>query len=84
MIELGNAKAGHGTRTVGGKVYSNLLGLKIEHRGVVSVVPVSGVYGPRQGDTVIGKVVDLGPAPKEEVAAGIWDRIAALLRARRL
>lgn len=30
-----------------------------------------------------GAVVDLGPAPKEEVAAGIWDRIETLFRRRR-
>jgi len=62
LIDLGNAKAGPGTHTEGGKVFSTILGLKIEHRGVVTVVPLSGVYAPRQGDTVIGKVVDLGPS----------------------
>ncbi|HEX2567924.1 MAG TPA: bifunctional phosphopantothenoylcysteine decarboxylase/phosphopantothenate--cysteine ligase CoaBC [Polyangia bacterium] len=29
-----------------------------------------------------GAVVDLGPAPKEEIAAGLWDRIEALYRRR--
>ncbi len=62
LIELGTAKAGAGTRTEGDKVFSTILGLKVEHRGVVSVVPLSGVYIPRQGDTVIGQVIDLGPS----------------------
>jgi exosome complex component RRP4 len=61
-IELGAAKAGAGTHTDGGKTIATIVGLKIEHRGVVSVVPLSGVYLPRQGDTVIGQVVDLGPS----------------------
>lgn len=62
MIELGDAKAGAGIHTEGGKSIATILGLKIEHQGVVSVVPLSGVYVPRQGDTVIGQVVDLGPS----------------------
>jgi exosome complex component RRP4 len=62
QIELGTAKAGAGTHTEGGKVIATILGLKIEHKGVVSVVALSGVYVPRQGDTVIGTVQDLSPS----------------------
>lgn len=61
-ISLGNATAGSGTYTQGGRVFASLLGLKIEHRGVVSVVALSGVYNPRQGDTIIGNVIDTGPS----------------------
>lgn len=61
-IELGTAKAGAGIHTEGSKSIATVLGLRIEHQGVVSVVPLSGVYIPRQGDTVIGQVVDLGPS----------------------
>lgn len=61
-IAVGNLQAGIGTYTEGGRVYASILGLKIEHRGAVSVVPLSGVYTPRQGDVVIGNVIDLGPS----------------------
>jgi exosome complex component RRP4 len=62
LIELGAAKAGAGIHTEGGRSISTIVGLKIEHQGVVSVVPLSGTYRPRQGDTVVGRVIDLGPS----------------------
>ena len=61
-ISLGGNAAGSGTYTEGGRTFASLVGLKIEHRGVVSVVPLSGVYNPRQGDTIIGNVLDTGPS----------------------
>jgi len=61
-ISLGGSTAGTGTFTEGGRVFAQFLGLKVEHRGVVSVVPLSGVYNPRQGDTLIGHVIDTGPS----------------------
>lgn len=61
-ISLGASTAGSGTFTEGGRVFASLLGLKVEYRGVVSVVPLSGVYNPRQGDTIIGHVIDTGPS----------------------
>jgi exosome complex component RRP4 len=61
-IAVGTAAAGPGTYSENGKVFAAILGLRIEYKGVVSVVPLSGVYSPRQGDAVIGHVIDLGPS----------------------
>ena len=61
-IVIGSATAGQGTYNKDGRVFASILGLKIEHHGTVSVVPLSGVYIPRAGDTVIGSVIDLGPS----------------------
>jgi exosome complex component RRP4 len=61
-IALGSAAPGTGTYSENGKVYASILGLRIEHRGVVTVVPLSGVYAPRVGDVVIGSILDLGPS----------------------
>jgi exosome complex component RRP4 len=61
-IALGSATAGFGTYTERGRVFASILGLKVEYRGQIVVVPLSGVYIPRQGDTVIGNVMDLGPS----------------------
>ncbi len=61
-IAVGGLSAGSGTYTEGGRVFASILGLKIEHRGTVLVVPLSGVYSPRQGDVVIANVMDLGPS----------------------
>src|SRR5690242_34151 len=61
-IELGSLAAGAGTFSENGKTFASILGLKIEYRGTVSVVPLSGVYNPRQGDTIIADVLDLGPS----------------------
>jgi exosome complex component RRP4 len=61
-ISLNGASAGPGTYTEGGRVFASLVGLKIVHGGVVSVVPLSGVYSAHQGDTVIGNCIDTGPS----------------------
>jgi exosome complex component RRP4 len=61
-IELGTLSAGTGTFSENGKTYAQILGLKIEYRGTVSVVPLSGIYAARQGDTIIANVIDLGPS----------------------
>ncbi len=55
-------KPGVGTFSEGGQIYASLLGIKREQGGYVDVVPVGGRYIPREGDLVIGKVVDLGPS----------------------
>ncbi len=61
-IELSGLKAGPGTYEEGGKAFASLLGLALAHKGVLTVVPLSGVYSARQGDVVIGNVLDLGPS----------------------
>jgi len=61
-IELNGLKAGPGTYEEGGKAFASLVGLALAHKGVLTVVPLSGVYNARQGDVVIGHVLDLGPS----------------------
>ena len=55
-------KPGDGTFSEGGQIYASLLGIKRERDGYVDVDPVGGRYIPREGDLIIGKVVDLGPS----------------------
>src|SRR5207245_7435325 len=38
------------------------LGIRDEHEGLVSVIPLNGRYIPQRGDAVIGEVVDQGPS----------------------
>lgn len=61
-IELNGLKAGPGTYEEGGKAFASLVGLALAHKGVVRVVALSGIYSARQGDVVIGNVLDLGPS----------------------
>ena len=54
--ELGEGRAGHGAYEENGKVYSSFIGLAEEKNGVLFVIPLSGIYNPKRGDGVIGKV----------------------------
>lgn len=53
-------KPGSGTFSEGGHIYASTLGIRSERSGHVDVVPLSGVYIPRPGDAIVGKVVDVG------------------------
>jgi len=56
---LGNVKekkAGKGTFIENGTIYSSRLGIVEERNGYVNVIPLSGVYEPSVGDSVIGVV----------------------------
>src|SRR5438093_12527517 len=53
-------KPGPGTYSEGGQVFAAQLGIRNEHEGVVSVIPLNGRYIPQRGDAVIGEVTDLG------------------------
>src|SRR2546426_4427268 len=55
-------KPGPGTYSEGGQVFAAQLGIRNEHEGVVSVIPLNGRYIPQRGDAVIGEVVDQGPS----------------------
>ena len=52
-------KPGPGTYRTGGKVYASVLGLLSRRPPFVQVVPLSGRYIPKPGDTVIGTVTDV-------------------------
>jgi len=49
----------HGTCREDGKIVANKLGLVNVNGRLISVIPVSGKYSPRKGDTIIGKVFDI-------------------------
>lgn len=55
-------KPGMGAFTEDGNVYAALLGIKNERSGYINIVPLSGRYIPRPGDSVIGMVTDRGPS----------------------
>ncbi|MDO8467466.1 MAG: exosome complex RNA-binding protein Rrp4 [Nanoarchaeota archaeon] len=47
---------GEGTEKKEGKIYSLRYGLADEQNKLVKIIPLSGVYQPRRGNVVIGKV----------------------------
>jgi exosome complex component RRP4 len=52
-------KPGPGTYRVGGKVYACVLGLLSPAPPLIRVIPLSGRYVPKPGDTVVGTVTDV-------------------------
>ena len=62
VVETHGLKPGEGTYVENGKVYAAVLGILGEHEGYMDVVPLGGRYIPREGDEVVGEVVDLGPS----------------------
>jgi len=62
LLDNGKLKAGNGTYVVDDNIYASQLGIKSVRSNYVNVIPLGGRYIPQQGDTVIGKVIDLGPS----------------------
>lgn len=62
LLDSGKLKAGAGTYVQEGKIYAAQLGIKSVKANFVNVIPLGGRYIPSPGDTVIGKVVDIGPS----------------------
>jgi exosome complex component RRP4 len=62
LLDFGKLKAGAGTYVQDGKIYAAQLGIKSVKSNFVNVIPLGGRYIPNPGDTVIGKVVDIGPS----------------------
>jgi len=50
---------GEGTRREGKNIIASRFGLKDEQDRLVKVIPLSGIYMPRRGNLVIGKVTDI-------------------------
>ena len=50
---------GEGTYRNGESIFSSKLGLAFVDGRAIKIVPLSGVYLPKKGDTIIGKVVDI-------------------------
>ncbi len=61
---LGEGRCGHGVYEENGKVFSRFVGLAEEKNGLIFVIPLTGVYNPKRGDGVIGKI--------EEVSFSKW------------
>ncbi len=62
LIAEGRVKPGRGTFAEGEKVYSSVLGVVVERRDRVEIIPLKGRYMPSRGDQIIGLVLDLGPS----------------------
>ena len=56
---LGDGRAGHGAYEEDGKAFSCCIGLAEEKNGLHFVIPLSGIYSPKRGDGVIGKIQDI-------------------------
>ena len=56
---LGTGRPSHGTFLENGKVYSKVIGLADEKNGVHFVIPLNGVYDPKRGDGIIGRIEDV-------------------------
>ena len=58
-IDVRGLQPGPGTYRVDGRTYASVLGLLSHRPPVVRVVPLSGRYIPKAGDTVVGTVTDV-------------------------
>ncbi len=56
---LGQGRGGNGTYVENGNVYSKVIGLAEEREGLFFVIPLRGIYNPKRGDGVIGKIEDI-------------------------
>ncbi|MBI4895994.1 MAG: RNA-binding protein, partial [Candidatus Aenigmarchaeota archaeon] len=56
---LGTGRAGYGAYEEQDQVFSRSVGLAEEKSGIFFVIPLSGVFNPKKGDGVIGKIDDV-------------------------
>jgi exosome complex component RRP4 len=56
---LGEGTASHGAYEQSGKIFSRHVGLAEEKNGFHFVIPLSGVYNPKKGDGVVGKIAEV-------------------------
>ncbi len=56
---LGDGRAGQGAYEEENKVFSACVGLGEEKNGLHFVIPLSGIYNPKRGDGVIGKITEV-------------------------
>lgn len=56
---LGQGIAGHGAFGEDGKVFSKFIGLAEEKNNLFFVIPLRGIYNPKRGDGVIGKIDEI-------------------------
>ena len=60
LAESMDILAGKGTLREGSKILSKYAGVVRNKGSVISVVPLSGVYIPQEGDYVIGEIANAG------------------------
>ncbi len=56
---LGQGSAGHGSYEEDGNVFAKCVGLAEERNGMHVVIPLTGIYNPKKGDGIIGKIQDV-------------------------
>ena len=56
---VGEGIAGHGAFEEDGKVYSKVIGLAEQKNNLFFVIPLRGIYNPKRGDGIIGKIEDI-------------------------
>ncbi len=65
LVAEGAYRAGRWVYRDGDRYYATKLGLKeirnIKGKNTINIIPLSGKYDPKEGDLVIGIVMDLGP-----------------------
>ncbi|MBM4237349.1 MAG: hypothetical protein FJ151_02560, partial [Euryarchaeota archaeon] len=62
LLDSGKLRPGDGTYVSDGRIYASQLGIKSVKSNFINVIPLGGRYIPVQGDSVIGKVEDIGPS----------------------
>jgi exosome complex component RRP4 len=62
LLDESGLKAGSGAYAENGKVFAAQLGIMSVKSNFVNVIPLGGRYIPATGDSVIGKVIDIGPS----------------------
>lgn len=62
LLDSGKLRPGSGTYVADGKVYAAQLGIKSIKGNFINIIPLGGKYIPTPGDSVIGKVIDIGPS----------------------
>lgn len=62
LLDASGLKPGSGSYAENGKVFAAQLGIKSVKSNFVNVIPLGGRYIPTAGDSVIGKVIDIGPS----------------------
>ena len=62
LLDASGLKAGSGAYAEDGKVFAAQLGIKSVKSNFVNVIPLGGRYIQATGDSVIGKVIDIGPS----------------------
>lgn len=57
--QIGKGRAGSGAYEENGNVYSKFVGLAESKGDIHFVIPLSGVYNPKRGDGVVGRIVEI-------------------------